>query len=127
MKKLLAALGAGALLISLTGCGTPPPPPFLLFQKAYDTCGTPSGVTVSDEGTTITIDGNGDYQSYGADIYDIACVLSEVNTPTYIISNMDTTNSLMGRQTASFDGIDVSWSYHPDNGLDIVLHKRTEE
>lgn len=127
MKKLIALLGAFLLLVSVTGCGSPTPPPFLLFEKAYDTCGTPSGITVSDGGTTITIDGNGEYQTYGADIYDIACVLSEVNTPSYITSSMDTTNSLMGRQTASFDGIDVSWSYHPDNGLDIVLHKNNEE
>jgi hypothetical protein len=27
----------------------------------------------------------------------------------------------MGRQEASWDGIEASWSYHPDNGLDLVL------
>jgi len=127
MKKVTTTALVSSLMLIGTSAITPPPPPFLLFEEAYDTCGSPSGITVSDEGTTITINGNGEYEYSNADIYDIACVLSEVKTPSYIISNMDTTNSLMGRQTASFDGIDVSWSYHPDNGLDVVLHKTVEE
>ena len=120
MKKLIAIAGTTLLMVSLTGCAGK----FETFQKAYNTCGSPSGIRVSDEGKTITIDGNGEYEYSGASIYDTACVLEAIETPSYIISNMDTTNSLMGRQTATFgDKIDVSWSYHPDNGLDIVIHK----
>jgi len=79
---------------------------------------------VSDEGKSITIDGYGEDDYSGADLYDTVCVLDAIKTPEYVISNMETTNSLMGRQSATFgDNIDVSWSYHPDNGLDIVIHK----
>jgi hypothetical protein len=119
MKKILALTGAALLAVSLTGCVGQ----FDAFQKAYDTCLTPTGITVSDGGKTLIINGQGE-DSYGATIYDTACVLSAVGTPTYILSNMETTNSLMGRQSDTFDGIDVSWSYHPDNGLDVVLNKK---
>ena len=119
MKKLITIAGASALLVSLTGCAGS----FDTFQKAYDTCGTPSGVSVSDEGKTIIIDGMNEY-FVGATIYDTTCVLNAVEVPSYILSNMETTNSLMGRQSDTFgDKVDVSWSYHPDNGLDIVIHK----
>lgn len=119
MKKLITIAGASALLVTLSGCAGS----FDTFQKAYEACLTPTGITVSDEGKTLVINGMGE-DSYGATIYDTACVLSEIGTPTYILSNMETTNSLMGRQSDTFDGIDVSWSYHPDNGLDVVVNKK---
>ena len=119
MKKTIAIAGTALLLIGLTGCvGS-----FDTFQKAYDTCRAPSGVTVSDGGKSLIINGMGEDYS-GATIYDTACVLTEIGTPSYILSNMETTNSLMGRQSAEFDGIVVSWSYHPDNGLDVVANKK---
>lgn len=120
MKKALAIAGTALLMVGLTGCAGK----FETFQKAYSTCGAPSGIEVSDEGKTITIDGNGEDDYYGATISSTVCVLNAVGTPSYVLSNMNTTNSLMGRQTATFgDKIDVSWSYHPDNKLDIVIHK----
>ncbi len=120
MKKLIAIAGVSLLMVGLTGCAGK----FDTFQKAYETCGSPAGIRVSDEGKSITIDGYGEDDYSGADLYDTVCVLDAIKTPEYVISNMETTNSLMGRQSATFgDNIDVSWSYHPDNGLDIVIHK----
>ena len=118
MKKLFIIAGAALLLVGLTGCAG-----FNTFQNAYDECQSPSGVTVSDGGKSLIINGLGE-ESYGATIYDTACVLTKIGTPSYILSNMETTNSLMGRQSAEFDGIVVSWSYHPDNGLDVVANKK---
>ena len=119
MKKLITIAGASLLLVSLTGCvGS-----FDTFQKAYDTCLTPTGITVSDGGKTLIINGMGE-DSYGATIYDTSCVLNAIGTPSYILSSMETTNSLMGRQSDTFDDINVSWSYHPDNGLDVVVNKK---
>jgi hypothetical protein len=120
MKKLFAVTAASLLLVSLTGCAGS----FDLFQKAYESCGTPTGVSVSDEGKTISIDTVGETDYSGADFADAVCIINAVKTPSYILDNMDTTNSLMGRQTDTFDGIDVSWSYHPDNGLQVVYHKK---
>jgi hypothetical protein len=120
MKKLFAIAGASLLLVSLAGCAWQ----FDAFQKAYDTCGAPAGITVSDGGKSLIINGMGEEDYSGSTIYSTACVLGEIGTPSYILSNMETTNSLMGRQSDTFDGIDVSWSYHPDNGLDVVVNKK---
>jgi hypothetical protein len=119
MKKSITIAGTALLLVGLTGCAGS----FNTFQQAYDSCSAPSGVTVSDGGKTLIIDGQNEYY-IGATISDTVCVLNAVELPSYIRSNMETTNSLMGRQSDTFgDKIDVSWSYHPDNGLDIVIHK----
>jgi hypothetical protein len=120
MKKTIALVAAGLLAFTLTGCAGQ----FDTFQKAYESCGTPSGVSVSDNGTTISIDTIGETDYSGASFSDAVCIINALKTPTYIMDNMDTTNSLMGRQTDSFNGIDVSWSYHPDNGLQVVYHKK---
>jgi hypothetical protein len=40
------------------------------------------------------------------------------------MQRMDKTRALDGMQREVFDTFDVSWSYHPDNGLDIVIHEQ---
>ncbi len=52
---------------------------------------------------------------------DIVCVLSELDVPDSVITKMDSTTSLDGRQEDEWAGIEASWKYHPDNGLDVVL------
>jgi hypothetical protein len=34
---------------------------------------------------------------------------------------MEKTRALDGRQTASWSFIEASWTYHPDNGLDVII------
>ncbi|TFC44340.1 hypothetical protein E3T26_00925 [Cryobacterium sp. TMT1-21] len=77
-------------------------------------------ITVGDEGRSITMDGEGE-ESVGADYADMACILNELGTPDSVISRIDTTRALDGRQTGTWDGYSASWGYHPDNGLDIVI------
>ena len=50
-----------------------------------------------------------------------ACVLDETGAPSSVGTKIDSTTALMGRQSDSWDGLEVSWSYHPDNGLDAVF------
>lgn len=49
------------------------------------------------------------------------CVLNALEAPDGIVAQMERTTALDGRQSASWDGITASWSYHPDRGLDIVF------
>jgi hypothetical protein len=38
---------------------------------------------------------------------------------------MKKTRALDGTQSASWDAIEATWSYHPDNGFDIILEEKT--
>lgn len=119
MKKTIAIAGTALLLVGLTGCAG-----FDTFQKAYETCGSPSGITVSDAGKTLSVNTKGEEDYSGATYSDMVCIINAVDTPSYILSNMETTNSLMGRQSDEFNDIEVTWSYHPNNGMNIVFHKK---
>lgn len=120
MKKYIALVVAGALAITLTGCVSS----FDTFQKAYDSCGTPSGVSVSDNGTTISVDTMGEEDYSGATYGDLVCIIGAVGTPTYVNDGIMSVRAMDGRQTQEFDGIVVSYSYHPNSGMDIVFHKK---
>ena len=74
--------------------------------------------SLDEDGRGLFLDGAGD-ESVGLVISDLSCAIMSVGVPDSVISRMDSTTSLMGQQEATFDGITVRWSYHPNNGLDI--------
>lgn len=119
MKKITATIGVAVLALSLTGCAG-----FSTFQDAQAACGSPDGVRVSDNGTTLTLDMMGEEEWSGANLSDVECIIRQVGVPEYIKNAIWVTRALDGRQTDEFDGITISWSYHPDNGLDLLLHKK---
>ena len=74
--------------------------------------------SLDEDGRGLFLDGAGD-ESAGLVISDLSCAIMSVGVPDSVISRMDSTTSLMGQQEATFDGITVRWSYHPNNGLDL--------
>lgn len=119
MKKTISILGATVLLVSLTGCSAP----FNTFQRAQSSCSATSGISILDNGKTLVIDMMGEDEYVGASYTDVICVISAVNTPGYIVSQMQNTRAMDGMQSAEYDGISVQWNYHPDSGLDVTYHK----
>jgi hypothetical protein len=95
------------------------------LQTAMKSCADKySGyIDVLDSGKTLSIDGEGK-EDQGAPIEEIACVLSAIPVPSYVTSRMDQTRAVDGVQREEFASFDISWSYHPDNGLDIVIHEQ---
>jgi hypothetical protein len=125
MRGRLCVLGlalvlssCGALTDAIGSIGTS------TLQAAVESCASEySGyVDVLDNGKTISIDGNGEEKS-GAPIQEIACILQAIPVPSYIIQRMEQTRAIDGIQRETFDGFDISWSYHPDDGVDIVIHQ----
>jgi len=57
---------------------------------------------------------------YGLDATTMWCVIDALGAPSSATSHMEQTTSMDGRQTESWDDIEVSWSYHPDRGMDSV-------
>ncbi|MCY7290028.1 MAG: hypothetical protein LH624_17730 [Cryobacterium sp.] len=68
--------------------------------------------------------GKGDEESTGASITDRFCVLEALDVSAAALAQMEGTTSLQGRQSASWGDVDASWTYHPDNGLDMILTER---
>ena len=40
-----------------------------------------------------------------------------------LVKTFGATRALDGRQQASWDGFEASWTYHPDNGLTLILRE----
>lgn len=75
--------------------------------------------TLSSDGKSIVVDSINKYDTEG--IIDIMKIIDALELPDSLYSEMASTNALMGRQTETFGDIQVSWSYHPDNGLDAIF------
>lgn len=94
-----------------------------ILGDAVETCGVANatGFLMGDGGTSLTFDMKGDDQLTGANILDIYCVLGELAIPASVSSHMGQTTSMDGRQSATWDNLEISWSYHPDRGMDGVV------
>ncbi|PPG51986.1 hypothetical protein C5C24_05770 [Rathayibacter sp. AY2B3] len=97
------------------------------IESALETCDVSPGgyFALGDDGTSLSMQTEG-AESPGADLADVACVLSEVDVPDSVLTRIDSTRALDGRQEASWDDLDASWGYHPDNGLDLVLERHRD-
>jgi len=80
---------------------------------------------LADEGTTLHFNVGGKSDSSDptppAAPGDVVCVLTELGIPVSVRVKMARTTALQGVQTDIWDGIEASWTYHPDNGLDVIL------
>lgn len=93
------------------------------LQSAAEECSVENSAyaTVGDKGKSLTLDMQGEDDLGGLTYAQISCVLSEVNIPDSVTSVIGETRALDGRQTAAWDNLTASWSYHPDSGLAIIL------
>jgi hypothetical protein len=130
---LLAGVGVGVVVASddeglptesATATGTPSPEP-TRFAEAFEATifQTADRITLEDEGTSIVADGPSSSAFSEENLYidDLTRLFVQLDVPDYVIEQMKSTTALMGTREASWDGIEASWSYHPDNGLDVVL------
>lgn len=127
--RSLVPAAAAVLLLVTGGCGDASPkkgvhakPVKTQLEKAYDACDIAAGtkIELADGNHSIIINGvTGDDDNFT----DIVCLVSTLNTPQYIVSEIDNTTAMMGRQHEEDGGLTYEWSYHPDNGLDMVIHE----
>ena len=125
-KSLMLKIGSG-VLVAVLGIGG-----FFLFSSmksdtrfssALSACDAvdASGITLAEDVQSLTFDGTGQEDFFGGDYEDLLCIIDELKAPSTVAERMSRTSSLMGVQDADWDGISISWSYHPDNGLDASL------
>ena len=87
------------------------------FERAAEACELAPVLVVADKGKTLTLTTAASY----TDIEDVACVLAKLEVPSYVVSHIDSTRALDGQQTDEWDGISARWTYHPEDGLHLVL------
>lgn len=83
-------------------------------------------ITVADDSSYLTIDTN-PYNQKGGDSRLIEAGLDHIETlnkalglPDWLYEEMLKTRALDGRQKESFDNVTVTWSYHPDQGMEVI-------
>lgn len=112
MRKFTGVLAALFLLASCGGGQTE-------LQAAYKACQDESGISVlevADGGHSLIVD-----TQESGDLSALACAMLELEVPDSLVSEIDNTSAMMGRQTAEANGLTYSWSYHPDNGLNMTI------
>lgn len=93
------------------------------LSSAYSTYCNSSWATLGPDSLSIDTNPNNVDDYINTDAYNaIKKVNAHLGLPSYLFDEMGKTTALMGRQTETFSsaGISVSWSYHPDNGLDVI-------
>jgi hypothetical protein len=94
------------------------------LAEAHQTCG--SRGDLSDGGRTLYLDMKGEDPGSGTLTWrQVECYLTALNTPEYVLRHMQSTRALDGRQSATWDMFEASWTYHPDDGLDVLIRQVT--
>ena len=82
------------------------------------------GVSAASDGQSITMRTAGAKTSGRESVKDVACVLAGLGAPQHIYSLIDATRALDGMQSESWGGYAARWTYHPDNGLTVVIARK---
>lgn len=92
------------------------------IPEAVEACSAAdtAGVDVMDEGKSLSLQTTGE-ESTGTSMATVVCVLTELDAPESIFNKIDSTRALDGTKTAEWSGFSASWTYHPDNGLNIIV------
>lgn len=82
-------------------------------------------VSVEDDGRTLILQTlPEDDDPLGLSTLALDCVQTELDMPTWLTTSMGQTRSLDGRQSEQWDAFSAQWSYHPDNGVNLIIMQR---
>lgn len=77
---------------------------------------------VTDDGASLIIDTGTNPVPLSA----LDCVYEALEMPKSIIARIERTRALDGTQDGSWGALEASWTYHPDNGLNLIVEKVDE-
>jgi len=107
-------LGSLASLTSASAASKP------TIKQAAKKC--KATANLADHGRTLSFDTEGNEDISGDSVVDVACVLVYLKAPSYVVTQIDNTRALDGMQRARWGRFRASWTYHPDNGLNIIIY-----
>lgn len=121
---VLALIAAACVAVSYWSAKASPPGVVSPTKGAMGQVAASCGVSAASDGRSITMRTAGAKTAGGENVKDVACVLAGLKAPQHIYSLIDATRALDGMQSESWGDYVARWTYHPDNGLTIVIaHK----
>ena len=94
------------------------------FNKMYSGIAGESWCSIASDGTWIKLDTNPlDIDDYCDSVAfnEIESILNDLGFSSSVSEEMSETTALMGKQSDSTDKYEVSWTYHPNNGLEVMF------
>lgn len=88
------------------------------LSSAYKKCHSSHTIMATDN-LSISVDSKNKYDTDS--LNDIKTIIYTLDLPDSLYDSMSQTTALMGRQKETYGNYEVSWSYHPDNGLDVIF------
>jgi len=116
-RALVMAL---ALVLTAVGCGSENDAALLtprLQQAAEDVQAPGTIVEVSEDGRTMEITA-----VFGVEAVEV--ILDRLDAPSAVLAKMHRTRALDGTQEHTWGDFTASWTYHPDDGLNVVIEER---
>ena len=95
----------------------------MAYNAIVDKYGTTLCCTIGADNSYIEIDTNPlDFDDYSSSTYIklLQDLHTELGLPSYVYQSMLNTTWSQGKQTATANGITVTWTYHPDKGLEAM-------
>ncbi len=132
LTAVLALALAGILIAPLVGSGDPSSPVNAAAEKVFSSplrtaqseCDKTDGTILEDGSKTLIIDTKGKEESYGVEVAVAACIIDKLKAPSSVAQKIDATNAMQGQQTAEWDDLKASWTYHPDSGLNLIIERK---
>lgn len=106
------------------------------FNDLYPTLGSEKWCTIASDGSYLKIDTNpnnkdgddltwGDYESFVIPANDmIEQINKDLGFSEALYEKMNTTTWSQGKQTDSNENYTVTWTYHPDKGLEVMYEMK---
>lgn len=92
------------------------------LRALYNEYCSSSYASIANDGSYLSIDTNPndkddyfDYEAYNA----IVAVNEALGLPESVLNRMGQTRSMDGIQSYSTDELDITWTYHPDKGMEV--------
>lgn len=96
------------------------------LESVYDKYCNPMWASITEDGTTLTIDTN-PYNIEDEISFEAISAIEEINKELRlgdgVFEKMKTTRAIDGMQSVTKKGYIVTWIYHPEKGLEVVYEK----
>lgn len=92
------------------------------LQAIYNDYCSSLYASVASDGSYLDIDTNPDDKEeyFDSDAYEAIVAVNEaLGLPESVLNKMDQTRSVDGMQSYSTDELEITWTYHPDKGIEV--------